>query len=135
MTKQEARETIQANFRKSIDRNVTSLVKEQLQDEGNSSALAICDNVHEEIETWLWSEFSFDWTKVYPNPGGTMGRASAYVYAKAALTYERAINNEEKEKIRELEDEVLSNLKVLWLEWAGYTATSSEKLECAIDEA
>ena len=134
MTKREARDIIQVRFRKVIDRDVAFLACDQLLAEGHSTAAELCSRSHEVVSERLWSQFSFDWSNVFFNPGGTAGRASAFLQAKAALSYEWSLaGGEFTEEVKRLEAALLTDLNLLWLEWAGYTATSSLELEMSLD--
>ena len=133
MTKHEAREVIQTRFKKAVDRNVAFLAYEQLLAEGHTAATEVCSQSHEVISERLWSEFAFEWSKVFFNPGGTSGRASTFLQTKAALSYEWSLAGGEFTETSHLEAKLLTDLNLLWLEWAGYSATSSPELEVAID--
>ena len=134
MTQREARETIQTQFRKAVDRNVSFLAFDQLLAEGHLQAARLCDRSHEIISERLWSAFSFDWSKVFFNPGGTVGKASAFLQAKADLSYVWSLaGGEFTEAVRELEATLLEDLHLLWVEWAGYSLTSAPELEVALD--
>ncbi len=135
MTRSEARDAIQRQFRKTVDRDVSFLVYDQLIAEGHRQAAALCTHSHKVISERLWANFSFDWSKVFFNPGGTVGKASAFLQAKAELSYVWSLaGGEFNETLRELELALLGDLNALWAEWAGYFLTSSPELAVAIDQ-
>lgn len=122
MTKVEARAIIESKFKRTANRNVAFFAHDQHLAEGNTLAAANCEAVHAALSDRLWSRFEFDWSRVALNPGGTLGRASAFLQTKAALVYKLA---ESRTEASELESDLLAELNVLWLEWAGYMVTES----------
>ena len=87
MSEQEvARRGLETRFQSTFTYDVTQLAAEHCQAEGLLEAAERCETLHEPVSRALRNAFTFDWTKVAPNPGGTGGRASAFMLAKLELT-------------------------------------------------
>ena len=113
---------------------MTFLAYDRLLAEGHIAAAELCSHSHEAVSKRLWSQFSFDWSDVFFNPGGTAGRASTFLQTKAALSYEWSLaGGEFTEEAERLFATLLTDLNLLWLEWAGYAATSSPELEVLLN--
>jgi hypothetical protein len=74
-----ARQSIEKLFRQRIDRNVSGVAADYCLEQGLEEVADLCLSSHEIISERLWSKFSFDWSNVFPNPGGTIGLASQFV--------------------------------------------------------
>ena len=132
MTRAEARRTIEERFRKTVDKDVSFLVAEQLEVEGKTEAAGRCAELDADLSQHLWQRFGFSWSAVAPNPGGTLGHASAFLQQKAALLYDLAVDDGKTDMVSAASD-LVEDLRPLWLEWAGYMVTSAPGLECALD--
>jgi hypothetical protein len=132
--KQQARQSIQKLFRQRIDRDVSGLAADYCLEQNVRNVATLCLSSHEIISERLWSKFIFDWTNVFPNPGGTAGLASQFVYDKLEFTLAWATSNGmETPQVFNAEKVALERIGKLWDEWAGYMVTSSEELESALD--
>lgn len=121
-----------ARFRKAVDRDVSFLVHGRLPDQGTT--LETCRAYNEAVSARVWSAFDADWRNVHPNPGGTSGRAAAFLQLKAELVYRSVLTGgAQDEESADLEGDLVSSLGVLWLEWAGYMVTSEPDLLAALD--
>ena len=132
MTQAEARCKIKLQFRKSVDKNVSFLAAEQLEAEGKTEVAGRCAHLNDTLSQELWQHFDFNWSAVLPNPGGTLGRASAFLQRKAALLYDLAVDGSEMDIMNAVND-LGEDLRPLWLEYAGYMVTSAPELESAVD--
>lgn len=131
MTRTEARNAIEARFRKAVDRDVSLLVHDRLE---QGTSLQTCRACNEAVSARVWSAFQADWRNVHPNPGGTSGKAAAFLQRKTELVYRLALNGGARtEKTADLERDLSASLLVLWLEWAGYMVTSEPELIAALD--
>jgi hypothetical protein len=128
-----ARQRLEQKFKATIDRDVSLVASDYCNAEGLVEASTLCLNSHEAISTQLWSRFVFDWSKVRENPGGTSGRMSAFVDAKLETTIAWAVATGRKTlEVRTAENATLEALQLLWLEWAGYMVTTSDKFAAAL---
>ena len=132
MTQTEARTAIEAGFRRAVDRNVSLLVHDRLLEHGHSADLERCAALNKNVSDALWSGFAAAWQSVTPNPGGTSGRAAAFLQLKTELVYRLALGDVGAETAH-LERDLTSSLEVLWLEWAGYMVTSEPELIAALE--
>jgi hypothetical protein len=134
MDKQQARQSIEELFRKRIDRDVSGLATDYCLDQNLQEAAKLCQESHNVISERLWSQFSFNWTNVFPNPGGTIGLAGQFINDKLEFTLLWAASNGlDTSQVLHAEKTVLERLSKLWNEWAGYMVTSSSDLEVALD--
>lgn len=134
MDKQQARQTIEKLFRQRIDRNVSGLAADYCLEQNLVEAATLCLSSHEKISERIWSKFSFDWSKVFLNPGGTIGLASQFVNDKLEFTLLWATaKGMDTPQVFNAEKVALERLHKLWNEWAGYMVTSTEELEAALN--
>ncbi|MGL4609944.1 MAG: hypothetical protein ACRCYY_09710 [Trueperaceae bacterium] len=133
MNQQEARQHIGKLFRKRIDKNVSGIAAEECLAQNLARAATLCQQSHDVLSERLWSKFEYDWSNVLPNPGGTAGLASQFVYDKLEFTLAWA-TSKGKDSVQVLHTEkiALEGLQALWKEWAGYMVTSSEELDSAV---
>ena len=131
MTRHEARAHIQAEFKRIAGRDVSFYAHDKLLQEGNAHAAARCNEIHAALDERMWTAFAFDWTNVRLNPGGTQGRASVFYQVKAMFVYELAKSGAETS---EAEGQLQGELRVFWLEWAGYTVTSHPDYGLALEQ-
>ena len=132
MTQAEARTPIEAGFRRAVDRDVSFLVHDRLLEHRHGADLERCAALNKNVSNTLWSGFAAAWQSVTPNPGGTSGRAAAFLQLKIALVYRLALDGADAQTAY-LECDLKSSLNVLWLEWAGYMVTSEPELMAAPD--
>ena len=81
-----ARQTLETRFQNTFTYDVSEPAAEHCQAEGLLEAAERCGTLHEPVSRALRNAFTFDWPNVAPNPGGTGGRASAFMLAKLELT-------------------------------------------------
>ena len=130
-TEQEvARRSLETRFQSAFTYDVSELaaehLQEHLQQEGRLEAAERCQALHEPVSQTLWRAFAFDWTKVAPNPGGTGGRASAFMLAKLELSVTWAVAGADAAETQAAQENALECLAALWLEWGGYMVTTPE---------
>jgi hypothetical protein len=133
--KREVRQRLEQTFRSTLDRNVSLLAADYCKNEELAEAATLCETSHESVSKRLWSKFSFDWSHVQENPGGTSGRMSKFVAVKLEYTVAWAVAEaKETVEVVNAEKAALEALYLLWLEWAGYMVTTSEDYARAIGE-
>ena len=132
MTQAEARTAIKTRFRRAVDRDVSLLVHDRLLEHGHGADLERCAGLNESVSDALWSGFAAARQDVTPNPGGTSGRAAAFLQLKTELVYRLALDGADAQTAH-LERDLKSSLNVLWLEWAGYMVTPEPELIVALD--
>ena len=121
-----ARQTLETRFQNTFTYDVSEPAAEHCQAEGLLEAAERCETLHEPVSRALWRLFTFNWTEVAPNPGGTGGRASAFMLAKLELTATWAVTGADAAETRTAEKAALECLHVLWPQWAGYMVTTLE---------
>jgi hypothetical protein len=127
------RQALEHIFKSKLDRNVSLLAADYCKSEDLPEAAALYQTSNETISNHLWSTFTFDWQNVQENPGGTSGRMGRFVAAKLEYTVAWAVaKGVQTNEILQAEKTVLESLHLLWLEWAGYMATTSEDYMLAI---
>ena len=127
--------TIEARFRRTVDRDVELVARHTCREGGEDLAAERCLGSDSTISDLLWSHFSFDWSAVTYVYDGTYGHSSRFVWAKVYLTvaWARAGGQLTPEVVEAL-SEARRRLRELWVEWAGFQATTSDDLALAVNE-
>lgn len=120
MSRAELRAELEARFRPYLFRNVAAALESPAPE-----AVALGEG----LSQTLAERFVPDWTRVGPNPGGSLGHHSRYLAARLAWL-ETALRGEPQEQAAA---ECLRRLQAFWLEWAGYQATTTEELAGVLD--
>lgn len=132
-----ARQQIEADFRKTVDRDVEVVAEEECRKRGMHALANACGRSDGVISDMIWSRFgAFDWDGVAYVYDGTYGHASRYLWAKVELTlaWVSARGHFTKD-IEEKLDLAVTQLRLLWREWAGWKATTSDDLASALSES
>ncbi|AFZ65979.1 hypothetical protein [Deinococcus peraridilitoris] len=132
----QARRAIEAAFRETAERDIELIAEQECRERGIDEAAKRCRSSDALISDMIWSRFGeFDWLDVAYVYDGTYGHSSRFLWAKVDLTVAWAMA--EGQLTPEVEAALLravKRLRDLWIEWAGWKATTSDDLAVALRE-
>ncbi|ADV67839.1 hypothetical protein [Deinococcus maricopensis] len=132
-TRAGARHHIERHFRESVDRDVTGVAAELLQERGDTLHAPIRE-AHDAATTLLFSRFAYTWDDVvyvYDRPRGRERYLTTKVRLVTALARSGLHRSPDVDTALHA---ALSALHALWTEWAGHQATTTDALAPAVVE-
>lgn len=133
----QARRAIEGAFRDTADRDVELIAEQECRERGLGERAHDCLGSDGLISDMIWSRFgAFDWTGVAYVYDGTYGQSSRFLWAKVDLTFAWvAANGQVTPDVEIALLRVVSRLRHLWTEWAGWKATTTDDLALALGDA